>query len=245
MLPKVPAAGRPKALFGDSNALGLGLALAFGGDAPVLAFTPVAEIVELALQATAVIAIVFIVDSLLEVLLALGFPRVRDGDRRAGIVAKGAESAARELDLDEILLYFHQRDGRRIAGAECDAIALQPVAVFLVIERLAGVALHVDAVGRAGHIDTERHTLSLERTPQRIFGLGRRRRGQRQHGDRPCTHWLQHRRLSVLLRFTIGSTARLRHEDQRRRGRAPATTSAIVAAALSQALATDAARART
>src|SRR4029453_8357980 len=65
VISQVEARTASEALFGDSNALGLGLALAFGGDSPVLAFALIAQIVELALHGAAAIAIVFVVDPVL------------------------------------------------------------------------------------------------------------------------------------------------------------------------------------
>src|SRR5207248_11758801 len=121
--------------------------------AAVLALAALAQVVELALEATAAIAIVLVLHEPLELLLALGLLRVAHRHRRARVVAERAIAAAAKLELDEILL--HLDDGHRdaIARANRRAVALQVVAVLREGDRLARVALHVDAVGGAGHVD--------------------------------------------------------------------------------------------
>ena len=178
-------------MLGDANPLRFQLALALGGDAAVLAIAPVAQVVELALQGAAPVVVALVVDAALELLLALGLSGVRNRDRRARVVAERAEASAGELELDEVLLQLHHGDGHRIARTDGGAVALQAVAVFLVVERVPGVAMNVDAVGGARHVDVQRHALAFERGPQRFFSLCGSRRGEGQQQDaRMCTHWL-------------------------------------------------------
>src|SRR4029077_18865346 len=105
-----------------------------------------------ALQPAAPIAIVFVPDQPLELLLALGLLRVGNRDRRARVVAEGAVAAATELELDQILLQLDQRDGDRVAGAQRRAVAFEMVAILREVDRLPRVGLDVYAVGRARHV---------------------------------------------------------------------------------------------
>src|SRR5262249_20382675 len=119
----------------------------------------------------------------------------------------------------------------------------------------ARIAMHVDAIGRAGHVYPDRDALSLERRSQPLFRLCAGRGGdgdERDNGERTRS-W--HRDSCQRSCFRIGATRvrlQFRANEEaiadagyRNRGTEPAITSAMVAAALSHALATDAARART
>src|SRR3954454_18810667 len=81
-------------VLGNPLALLLLDALAFGGDAAVLALAVVAEAVELALEPMAPVAVVLVLDPLSQLALARALLEQRQVRRRAGVVAEGPEAAA-------------------------------------------------------------------------------------------------------------------------------------------------------
>jgi len=155
-------------------------AFALGHDPAVLALAALAQFVEVPFEFAPTPRVLFPVDLLFELLLAVALLDERDVDRRAGVIAESPEPAAVQLELDQVSFRLHEGDRNGLAGPDGNAVAVQILDVVLQVDRRCGCDVDVDAVRGAWHVELDRHSPALEERLQVRLALSTRELGEDQ-----------------------------------------------------------------